>query len=200
MFHFFALLHRMKYIGRWSLMRNTRQETLSEHTLDVCFITHALVSINHASFDGKANLEKALLLALYHDVPEIFTGDLPTPVKYYSPALKAAYDEIEQAASSRLLAHLPESMQGDYAPFFSGEDCYEKQLVKAADKLSALCKCITELCSGNREFSQAKASCQAAAEAMPLPEVQQFLQDFLPSFSLSLDEMEPNAWKRDSPQ
>lgn len=196
MYHFFALLHRMQYIDRWSLMRNTFRETLSEHTLDVCFITHALVAINHESFGGEANLEKALLLAMYHDVPEIFTGDLPTPVKYYSPALKAAYDEIEETASARLLSHLPEAMQRDYAPLFSGEECCEKRLVKAADKLSALCKCIVELRSGNREFAQAQASCLAAVKAMRLPEADQFLRDFVPSFSLSLDEMEPNTLGR----
>ena len=144
-YHFFALLHRMKYIDRWSLMRNTQKENLSEHTLDVCFITHALVTINHLDFKGDADLEKALLLALYHDVPEILTGDLPTPVKYYNEKIKSSYDEIEAFAAQRLLSHLPEDFREKYAPWFEGLPCYEQKLVKAADKLSALCKCITEL-------------------------------------------------------
>ena len=192
-YHFFALLHRMKYIDRWSLMRNTQKENLSEHTLDVCFITHALVTINHLDFKGDADLEKALLLALYHDVPEILTGDLPTPVKYYNEKIKSSYDEIEAFAAQRLLSHLPEDFREKYAPWFEGLPCYEQKLVKAADKLSALCKCITELRTGNREFAQSYHSCLAYLEGMGLPEVTRFQEEFIPSFSLSLDEMEGAA-------
>ncbi len=192
MYHFFAMLARMKYIDRWGLMRNTRQENLSEHSLETAVLAHALAVLRNARFGGDVNPERAAALALFHDAPEIFTGDMPTPVKYHSPELREAYREVEQSAGSRLLSLLPEDLRPAYAPLLGApapEDAPLLPLVKAADKLSALIKCLEERRMGNGEFRSAEESTLRALQAMNLPEVDCFLREFLPSFHLTLDEL-----------
>ena len=186
---FFAYLSRMKYIHRWALMHSTRAETLSEHTLGTAVLTHALCALHNHYFGGQVDAGQAVLCALYHDAAETITGDLPTPVKYYSPRIREAYGELEQAAGERLLQMLPESLRGAYRACFCCPDAQIARFVKAADKLSALIKCIEEERMGNREFSCAKQSTLEALQAMELPEVELFLTRFLPPYQLALDEL-----------
>lgn len=183
-YSFFAMLSRMKYINRWGLMRNARQENLCEHTLEVAYIAHAL-----ALLSGMAP-ERAVFCALYHDCAEIITGDMPTPVKYYSEGMRASYGDIERAAQERLLGTLPEALRGDYRAVFGEPDPATKQIVKAADKLSALMKCTEELRMGNRDFESARQAQLDALHGMKLPAVERFLAEFLPAFELTLDEMQ----------
>lgn len=188
--HFFAIISRMKYINRWGLMRNTRSENLSEHSFEVAVTAHALAVIKNTYFGGDLNPDRAAVLALYHDAPEILTGDMPTPVKYYNEQTKAAYDEVENTAIERFLNMLPDGMQSAYTPLFQKQDGdeYLWKLVKAADSISALIKCTEEEKSGNREFSGAKKGIEKKVRAIDLPEVKYYLDNFLPSFELTLDE------------
>ena len=194
--HFFALISRMRYIGRWGLMRNTFEENIQEHSHMVAVLAHALAVIRRDVFGGDIDPGQAAVLALYHDAPEILTGDLPTPVKYYNGALRKAYAEVEAVARDRLLALLPADLQPVYDPLLSEgrtgspEDQALIPLVKAADKLSALIKCVEERRMGNTEFVQAEAAMRESLRQMALPEVACFLSEFLPSYSLSLDEQE----------
>ena len=196
MFHFFAKLSRMKYIDRWGLMHNTRKENLSEHSFESAVLAHALAVLRNERFGGGVSPERAALLALFHDATEIITGDMPTPVKYYNGALRKAYAEVEAVARDRLLALLPADLQPVYDPLLSEgrtgspEDQALIPLVKAADKLSALIKCVEESRMGNTEFVQAEAAMRESLRQMALPEVACFLSEFLPSYSLSLDEQE----------
>lgn len=189
MSHFYAMLFRMKYIDRWALMRNTRTETLAEHTLDTAFIAHALAVIQNKRFGGNIDPEKAAVSALFHDAPEIITGDMPTPVKYYNPEIKNAYKSIEAAAADRLLGLIPEDLRDEFIPLFDPEDEKIKLVVKAADKLSALIKCRDERALGNRDFTSAEETVLKSAEALPLPAVKVFIDEFLDSFNLPLDEL-----------
>ena len=193
--NFFAILSRMKYITRWALMRNTRQENLCEHTQDVAVLAHGLAVLQNRRFGGSVDTGRCVLLALYHDAPEILTGDLPTPVKYYNPAIRDAYRQVEDVSANKLLSMLPEDIRPDYrALFFPGEDlAEERRIVKAADKLSALIKCVEELGQGNSEFASARAATEASIRAMGLPAADCFLEEFLPAFSLTLDELEPRS-------
>lgn len=186
---FFAMLSRMKYIDRWALMRNTRQENLCEHSFETAVLAHALATLRNTRFGGHADADRAAVLALFHDAPEILTGDLPTPVKYYNPEIHSAYRSVESAAQQRLLTLLPADLQGAYAPLLhGGEDEGLRQLVKAADKLSALIKCMEERRMGNAEFSKAEESLLRAVQDMHLPEADCFLSEFLPAYALTLDE------------
>lgn len=188
--HFFAMHSRMKYINRWALMRNVRQENISEHSNDVAVIAHALAVIKNTRFDGNLNPDRAAFLGLYHDMTEIITGDMPTPVKYHSEDMRREFQKIEDNAAFRLLNMLPEDMRAYYEDAFfpKNDDEYLWKIVKASDKLSALIKCIEELTAGNNEFKQAMQSTKQAIENMNMPEVNCFLDEFLPSFYLSLDE------------
>lgn len=181
---------RMKYINRWALMRSTRQENISEHSNDVAVFAHALAVIKNTHFGGNLNPERAAFLGLYHDMTEIITGDMPTPVKYHSEDIRREFQKIEDNAANRLLDMLPVSMKDYYrdAFFKNEEDEYLWKIVKAADKLSALIKCIEELTAGNNEFKKALQSTKASIEKMEMPEVDYFMKEFLPSFYLSLDE------------
>lgn len=193
MYHFFAMLSRMKNINRWGLMRNTRTENLCEHSFETAVIAHALAVLKNARFGGHADPERAATLALFHDASEIMTGDMPTPVKYYSTKIRSAYREVEAEARERLLSFLPEDLRGTYAPLLgAGEevDVELLEIVKAADKISAVIKCVEEKRMGNSEFSSAEISLRAAVENMHLPEADCFLREFLPSYSLTLDEQE----------
>ncbi len=190
MYHFFAKLSRMKYIRRWGLMRNTREENLCEHSFETAVLAHALCVLRNRRFGGNVDPDRAAALALFHDCTEILTGDLPTPVKYAGPALREAYGRVEAEAREKLLALLPEDLQDVYDPLLSGGGDGEelRALVKAADKLSALIKCVEERAMGNREFLKAEESTRRALQEMHLPEVECFLKEFLPSYSLTLDE------------
>lgn len=188
--HFFAMLSRMKYINRWGLMRNTIDENISEHSLDVGFIAHALGVINNTIYHGDLNPERLALLGIFHDVTEIVTGDMPTPVKYYSPVIRNAYKEVEHVACEQLLTGLPEEMRKVYEPLLletEEEEMYWKY-IKAADKISALIKCIEETQMGNMDFSQAKETIKKAIDDMDLPEVRYFMENFMPAYNLTLDE------------
>lgn len=188
--HFFAMHSRMKYINRWALMRNTVGENISEHSNDVAVIAHALAVIKNVRFGGNLNAERAAFLGLYHDMTEIITGDMPTPVKYHSEDMREAFQQVEDKAGRKLLSMLPEDMAMYYeSAFFKAEgDEYLWKIVKAADKISALIKCIEEKNAGNNEFGKALESTRHSLENMDMPEVDIFLEEFLPSFYLSLDE------------
>lgn len=188
--HFFAMYGRMKYINRWALMRKTSEENLSEHSGDVAAIAHAIALLKNLRFGGNLNAERAAFLGLYHDMPEIITGDMPTPVKYHSSDLRDAFQRVEDMASEKLISMLPEDMREYYesAFFKTEEDEYLWKIVKAADKISALIKCTEEEKAGNKEFTQAYESTKKAIEKMNMPEADEFIKEFLPSFSLSLDQ------------
>lgn len=189
-YHFFAIMSRMKYINRWSLMNNTRQENISEHSLTVAMLAHALAVISNKRFGNHLDPEHAAAVALFHDCTEIITGDLPTPIKYSSKTMRNAYKDIEAEAAEQLLSTLPEDLREEYRELLLPEktDAYTLSLVKAADKLSALIKCIEEERMGNLEFNRAKTELITSLNQMNLPEVSVFIQEFLPSYRLSLDE------------
>ena len=188
---FFAMLSRMKYITRWGLMRCTRGETLSEHALETAMVAHALVAIANQRFDANLDPERAVTLAVYHDCSEIITGDLPTPIKYHNKEIKKAYKEIEHQANSRLLAMLPDDLLPEFSKYLnpSEEFLMYEPYIKAADKLSAIIKCTEELSAGNNEFRTALNTC-LTHESLELPAAKVFVKEFLPAYSLSLDEVE----------
>ena len=192
-YNFYATIARMKYIERWALMRNTRAENLSEHSLEVSMIAHALCVIGNVRYGKKLNEEKAAMIGIYHDASEIITGDMPTPVKYYNKNIKDAFKSLEDEANRNLINQLPADLRSYYENVFfkSDEYSYEWKLVKAADKLSAMIKCMEEEKTGNREFVKAKEATANALEklARELPEVKDFMEEFLPSFSKTLDEL-----------
>ncbi len=189
--HFYAMMSRMKYIERWALMRNSSPENISEHSLEVAMIAQALAIIGNVRFGKNYNPERCAVIALYHDCSEIITGDMPTPVKYYNKDIKHIYHEIEDNANESLLSMLPDDIAKEYRQyFFKQEDDAELwKLVKAADKLSALVKCIEEENFGNREFSSAKEATRSAIREMNVPEADEFLREFVPSYSLTLDNL-----------
>ena len=189
--NFFAMMSRMKYIDRWALMRNSYTENISEHSLEVSMLAHALCIIGNKRLGKKLNADKAVLVALYHDASEIITGDMPTPIKYLNKDIKGAFKEIEAKANRRLLGMLPEDLREDYEEiFFPTEDLsYELKLVKAADKLSALIKCIEEEKMGNSEFVSAGKTLEASIKEMQLKEADIFMEEFLPAYHLTLDEL-----------
>jgi 5'-deoxynucleotidase len=189
---FFAILSRMKLINRWGLMRNTRSENLAEHSFDTAYIAHALAVISNTRCGGQVDAGRVVILAMYHDASEIFTGDLPTPVKYFNSGIRGAYKEVEKASLERLLASLPDDIRGSYENVTTPrkEDAELWQIVKAADKLSALVKCIEEEKAGNCEFRRAAAAQEQSLKEMAMPEVDIFIGEFLPAFYLTLDEQE----------
>lgn len=188
--HFFAMMSRMKYINRWGLMRNTLKENISEHSLDVAMIAHALGVINNTYFNGTINADRLALMGMYHDATEIITGDMPTPVKYYNPVIREAYKEVESVAKDELLKGLPEEMQPIYDSILA-DTPKEKELwkfVKAADKISAYIKCIEEQRMGNCDFEKAGESIVTIIKDMHMPEVDFFMEKFIPAYLLTLDE------------
>jgi 5'-deoxynucleotidase len=189
--HFFAMMSRMKYIKRWALMRNSQTENIAEHSLEVSMITHALAVISNKRLHNQLNAEKAALIGLYHDSMEIITGDMPTPVKYYNNEIQGAFKEIEKIAANRLLNMLPDDLIESYETIFFSREGEEDlwKLVKAADKLSALIKCIQEENAGNAEFSSAKKNLTETLIKMGLKEVDIFMEEFLPSYYKTLDEL-----------
>ena len=187
---FFAYIARMRYIGRWGLMRNTVQENIQEHSHMVAVLAHALAVIRRDKFGGTVDPGHVAAVALYHDATEIFTGDLPTPVKYANPDIQAAYKAIEQNAADRLTATLPEELRPSFSGLLSETDPQVTHLVKAADKLSAYLKCLEELKAGNLEFQSAANQTLEALNEYDLPELTYFMEHFLPAFQLTLDELE----------
>ena len=187
--HFFAYVSRMRFIQRWALMRNTAPENVQEHSHQVAVLAHALAVIRNEKFGGTVDPGAVAVAALYHDASEILTGDMPTPIKYDNPAIRKAYKDVEAVAEGKLLAMLPEELHGVYAPILTPTDPEVIRLVKAADKLSAYIKCVEELKAGNNEFREAAAQIRKSLEAYELPEVVYFLETFMDSFALTLDEL-----------
>jgi 5'-deoxynucleotidase len=188
--NFFAYISRMRYIGRWSLMRNSLPENIQEHSHMVAVLAHALGVIRRDVFHVPCNPDEAATVALFHDSAEILTGDLPTPIKYHSNEIRDSYKEVEALACHKLLDTLPEELRGAYEPLLAGEtEERVHDLVKAADKLSAYIKCIEERKAGNNEFLSAEAQTRKLLEESHMPEVDYFLEHFIPAFELNLDEL-----------
>lgn len=189
--NFFAFISRMKYINRWALMRNTNYETLSQHSFEVASLAHALAVIGNRRLGKNYDTARAALLGLYHDAPEIITGDMPTPVKYHSGEMREAFATVERYAGERLLSMLPEDMQPDFRPLLQedGADAALHKLVKAADKLSAYIKCVEERKAGNTEFKEAEKTTKAALEELGCPEAEIFIAEFLRAYELPLDKL-----------
>lgn len=189
-YNFFAMVNRMKYIDRWALMPNTQKENIAEHSHSVAVIAHALALIGKREFGKDYDENRVAVLALFHDTTEVITGDMPTPVKYYNDEIKSVYKKIEAVAGQRLLSMLPDEYKADYEPMFehSEEDRELWLLVKAADKISALIKCIEENRMGNREFDIALKAQEKKIADIDIPEVKYFSEHFLKSYYLTLDE------------
>lgn len=191
MYHFFSYMARMKHIKRWGLMRNTREENIQEHSLQTAMIAHALALIKNRIFGGKVNAERVLALAVYHEAGEVITGDLATPIKYFNPEIKMAYKQIERVAEEKLVDMLPEALKADYESLILDRDAEAElyAIVKAADKICAYLKCVEELSAGNSEFEKAKNAIEKTIKEMDRPEVNYFMETFVPSFELTLDEL-----------
>lgn len=187
-YSFFAMVSRMKYIDRWALMRNTESESLDSHSKEVAVIAHALAVIGNKRFGKNYNTDRAAVLGLYHDAHEIITGDMPTPVKYDNESITTAFKAIEDAANEKLLQKLPEDFRDDFRQLLTGEEDAELMpLLKAADKLSALIKCIEERKAGNTEFREAESSTRKRIIESNVPEAEVFMDEFLPAYELTLD-------------
>ena len=188
--HFFAYMSRMRFIQRWALMRNTFAENVQEHSHTVAILAHALAVIRNRYYGGNVDEGQVAVAALYHDAPEILTGDMPTPIKYHNPAIRDAYRQVEQVAEEKLLGMLPEDLRPGYRAALSPAATDVQELVRAADKLSAYIKCVEELKAGNDEFKKAAQQTMDAMVDMQLPELEYFMEHFLPSYRLTLDELE----------
>ncbi len=191
MSHFFAYLSRMKLIQRWALMQNIRHENVQEHSLQVAVVAHALAVIGNRYFARDFDPAQLALLGIFHDASEVFTGDMPTPAKYFSPEIRDAYRKMEHEACIKLLSFLPAELQDDYASLVMPKPSSEpiSQLIKASDTICAYLKCLEEIAAGNREFNRAKIGLEEKIRAYKLPEVDYFMRQFAPSFSLTLDEL-----------
>ena len=190
-YDFYAYIDGLKYINRWQLMRSTREENIMEHSQLVTVLAHALVTVHNEVYGGNADVLKTVLYATYHETSEVMTGDLPTPIKYYNRSIQGAYKELEKSACEKIVNTLPQPMRGEIAPYVQAdENSVEYTLVKAADRLAAYIKCLEELRSGNKEFSKAKKSIEADLRGRKMPEIEYFFEHFIPSFELTLDELE----------
>ena len=190
-YDFYAYMDRMRYIKRWQLMRSLRDENIMEHSQSVTVLAHALVTIHNEMFGGNADVAKTVLYAAYHEVSEVMTGDLPTPIKYYNRDIRGAYKELERNAAAKIVNTLPPEMKRSIEPFvLADENSVEYALVKAADRLAAYIKCMEEIRLGNKEFSKAKKSIEKDLRDRKMPEVDYFFEHFIPSFNLTLDELE----------
>lgn len=189
-YSFFAFLSRMKHIYRWSLMRNVNNENIQEHSLQTAMIAHGLALIKNKFFNGEVNPEKIALLAIFHDCNETIIGDLPTPIKYYNPEIKDAYKKLEDVSKEKLLTMLPDPLKDEYRSIlFYDEKSEEGKIIKAADRLCAYIKCIEEIKAGNAEFEKALQTTYKQIEEIDMPEVKYFMDHFIDSFSLTLDEL-----------
>ena len=187
--NFFGMLSRMKYINRWGLMRNNINENIAEHSLQVAIIAHGLAVIGNKRFGRNLNAEYIAMMGIKHDTTEIITGDLPTPIKYYAPEIRDAYKKVENIAANQLLKELPEDMQEAYEDILIEDDSIEWKYVKAADKLSAYIKCIEEKNTGNTDFAKAEDTIRKALEDMQMEEIDVFIEEFLPAYVMTLDEI-----------
>jgi 5'-deoxynucleotidase len=189
--HFFAYVSKLKYILRWGLKRNTESENVKEHSFDVATIAHALALIRNRVFGGSLDANRIAVIALYHDASEVLTGDLPGPIKYFNPAIAGAYKEVEKEAKAKLVTMLPEELRQDYQPLIEDHKLPGdiRKLLKAADVLSAYVKCIHEVDSQNHEFQVAKERVEGMLAETDLPEVSYFMEKFMPSYRLTLDEL-----------
>ncbi|WP_102795293.1 5'-deoxynucleotidase [Bowmanella denitrificans] len=189
--HFFAHLARMKLINRWPLMRNVSTENVQEHSLQVAMVAHALAMIRNKFYGGQLDPFRIATLAMFHDVSEVLTGDLPTPVKYYNPAIQQEYKKIEQIAEQKLIEMAPDAFRQDYAQLIDGQyhTDDERFIIKAADIICAYLKTLEELSAGNHEFELAKRRLDKILQEYQSEEVNYFLEAYVPSFSLSLDEI-----------
>ena len=189
--HFFAYLSRMRLIRRWGLMRNSYDENIQEHSLQVVLVAHGLATIRNTCFDGKVDADRVAVLAAYHEAGEVFTGDLPTPIKYFNPEIKQSYDAIEEFAKGRLQRMLPPELQPAFQPLLFPQPAEQElwRIVKAADKICAYLKCVEELKTGNQEFAKAERAIRKELDQLNLPEVAFFMETFAPSFGLALDEL-----------
>ena len=188
---FFAFLNRMKYIKRWSLMRSVREENIMEHSQEVAVIAHVLALVSNKFYKNNVDIEKTILYAQYHEVSEVITGDLPTPIKYFNPEIKTAYKDLEELADKKILAMLPEELMGEYEKYILPDtESYEYKLVKLADRLSAFLKCVEEVKAGNSEFKKAKATILADIKSKNSKEAEYFLKNFAPAYELTLDELD----------
>lgn len=188
---FFAFLNRMKYIKRWSLMRSVREENIMEHTQQVAVIAHALALISNKIYGKSVDVNKAVLLAQYHEVGEVITGDLPTPIKYFNPEIKSAYKDLEKNASLRILNMLPDELKEEYQGYILPDTQTEEyKLVKYADRLSAYLKCVEEIKAGNTEFKKAKSTIEKELKNCKNQAVEYYMEVFVPAYSLSLDELD----------
>ncbi len=191
MYKFFAFINRMKFIKRWSLMRSVREENIMEHSQQVAIIAHALALIKNKIYGGAVDVNKVVLLAQYHEVSEVITGDLPTPIKYFNPEIKTAYKDLEKNASERLIEMLPEELKEEYNEYIlPNEDTEEYKLVKCADRLAAYLKCVEEVRAGNSEFKKAKTSIGSELKSLKREEVDYYLKEFAPAYDLTLDELD----------
>jgi 5'-deoxynucleotidase len=191
MYKFFAYLNRMKYIKRWSLMRSVCDENIQEHSQQVAIIAHALALIAKENFNKDIDVSKTVLIAQYHEVGEVITGDLPTPIKYFNPEIKTAYKDLEEKACKRILNMLPENLKDKYEEYIiPNTETEEYKLVKYADRIAAYIKCIEEIKAGNSEFKKAKKSIEAELKASKRQEVAYYLKEFAPAFDLTLDELD----------
>lgn len=186
---FFAYIFRMRYIARWALMRNTRTENVEEHSYEVAVLAHALAVIGREVFRKELDPDKTATAALFHDAPEIITGDMPTPIKYFNPELKSAYGQVEAVAQDKLLSMLPPALVPAYEPLVREADPEVRRYVKAADKLAAWLKCQEELKAGNAEFRRAAGETLTALRAMGMEEVDWFMEQLGGAFQLTLDDL-----------
>ncbi|WP_077529848.1 5'-deoxynucleotidase [Vreelandella utahensis] len=186
---FFAYLGRLRWIRRWGLMRNAIEEDVATHSWEVSVLAHALATIRNTHYDGDVNADAIAAAALYHDASEVITGDMPTPVKYYSSVMREAFADVEHRAQKELLDLLPETLRPALAPYLEESSWSDStaELIKAADRLAALLKCEAELRAGNREFEQAAQQIRTRLESEALPEVAYFLEVFAPDYGASLD-------------
>ena len=190
-YDFYAFCDRMKYIKRWQLMRSVREENIMEHSQQVAMFAHALAVINNKIYGGNANAEKAVLYAVYHECSEVMTGDMPTPIKYFNNYIQGAYKNLESMACDKLLNTLPQEIREDlYGCIKPDCDSLEFKLMKAADRLAAYVKCLEELRCGNKEFIKAEKSIKKDLLSRKMPEVDYFFEKFIPSFNLTLDELD----------
>ncbi len=191
-YSFGAMMSRMKYIDRWALMRNSTKENISEHSLEVAMIAHLLTVIGRVRFGKELDADRAALIGIYHDSTEIITGDMPTPIKYYNDEMRDTFKEIEDLAAIQLLAMLPDDIREEYEDLFFAreQDAYLWKLVKAADKISALIKCVEEEKAGNTEFVNAKKMTKKSIDAMEMEEVDVFFEEFFPAYLKTLDELQ----------
>jgi 5'-deoxynucleotidase len=189
--HFFAYLYRLRYIERWSLMRNVHRENVAEHSFHVAILTHALCTIANTVYGRQLPTEKIVAEALFHDMTEVITGDIPTPVKHHNPNMLRNFREIEQLAAERLVNMVPDELQPVYRPLVDAKQqpSEYKLYIKAADLLDAYLKCVSELSAGNREFTVAKRQIEQSIDKLDLPEIRYFMQHFAPSLEKTLDEL-----------